>query len=162
MKRTTILSLLVGAALASACNESKITVGPICLDSPGCHGYTGPFDMLSIVGFPRARVDTTGPTAPQGGYYGRVAVGDSVTLHLVRHSTAVLPCAATDTVRTATWNSNNVTVLEPHATSAGGGVFRGIKPGEAYVYASLSGAGAWNVWSCAGGTAVFVGAMAVQ
>jgi hypothetical protein len=156
--------LAVGAMLALAgCKSTGLTGLNFCLDGcGGGGGYNTPFPMLTIVGFPRARVDSTGPLTPGGYVYGRLAVGDSVTLYMVKHMSDVDPCASTDTLRTVSWYPSDTAVFHARSRADGGGVLRAMKAGQSAVMASAGTDGtAASVYACGGSYGMYVGLFSV-
>jgi hypothetical protein len=152
------ITMLAGAVLAiGGCKGPEYGLGT---GSGGCFmdtpcsggGYYGPIIVRTIIGFPSARVDTAGPRTPEGYYYGRMAVGDSVVLYLVQHDARDDACAAPDTLRTVTWGSYDTTVLRARTEANGRGVVRAGATGETMVNAIDAAAGASTTsWTCEGG-----------
>ena len=152
MRFTTMLAL--AALCVAGCRESDYGgVGtPSCfMDTCSGPGYYGPLTMTSMIGFPSSRVDTVGPLPPGGNYYGRLQVGDSVALYLVKHDVRDDPCASRDTLRAVTWSTADSVVLQARPDSNGRGVVRAVANGESMIVAAAPVTGATtNLWSCQG------------
>lgn len=149
MRSTTMLA--VAALCVAGCKGPAISLGPMCFDGCGGGYYDGPIITTTIIGFPTSRVDTVGPRTIGGFYYGRLQVGDSLTLHVVRHVLSADPCAAPDTLRTVTWAAFDSTVLQPRDDTNGRGVVRAVASGESMIVATAPTAGAaTTIWTCNG------------
>ena len=166
MQRITVLAVAVLGVAGCKGPDVSLGAGGCFMDSPcnGGPGSYGPIIVTDMIGFPSSLVDTVGPLAPNGYRYGRLQVGDSVTLHLVRHDVLNDACAAPDTLRTATWSSFDSTVIRARPDANGRGVVRGVATGESMVLASDPVTGSTtNIWTCEGGkTRYFIGRIRVE
>ncbi|NUO65734.1 MAG: hypothetical protein HOQ11_02085 [Gemmatimonadaceae bacterium] len=154
-----------GVVMLAGCKSEKISFQASCfMDSClGGGGYQGPFTVTSIVGFPRARVDSTGAVNAGGLHVGRIAVGDSVVLYEVQHLSGELPCTASDTIRTVSWSAGDSTVLRPRSDPNGRGVLVGVKAGLSSVYANyFTPQVSSSIWACAGTNGIHIGQIEVR
>lgn len=166
MTRTCVLAVAVLVLAGCKGPEFGLGTSGCFMDSPCSNGpgNYGPIIVTSMIGFPSSGVDTVGPLAWNGHYYGRLQVGDSVTLHLVRHEVQDDPCAAPDTLRRVTWSSFDSTVLRARPDANGRGVVRAVATGESMVVAADSVTGTTtNVWTCEGSRSRhFIGRIRVE
>ena len=162
--RWTKTLLLAGALCAAGCKGQEVSLGSFCLDGCGGGGwYNGDFTMTTIVGFPRARVDTTGPLTPGGNYYGRLQPGDSVALYLVQHLATASPCTATDTIRNVSWTAVDSSILHSRSDVNGRGTIQAVKPGQSLVLASSPTISATStMYACGGARELYVGIVRVD
>ena len=138
----TSLLALAGAAVLGGCD-----LGPdfsdACIIGP-CYSSGGGGDGDFIIGFPSGRVDRSN-TTPDGGYLGRVAVGDTFTLHLVHGPGPARP--ESDTVWVRRWTVTDGAVADIAGRPGGGGLFTARAPGRVQV--SADGLAA-QLWACQG------------
>jgi hypothetical protein len=80
---------------------------------------------------------------PDGGYRGRVAVGDTFTLHLVHGPGPARP--ESDTVRVGRWTVTDGAVADIAGRPDGGGLFTAHAPGRVQVGADGRDA---QLWAC--------------
>lgn len=154
VKRTapSLLALVCAAALGGC------DLGPdfsdACIIGP-CNGGGGNDYDLYAIGFPHGRVDRSS-TVADGGYAGRLAVGDTFTLHLVlgRDPTSV----DGDTVAVSRWEVTDSSVAGISRRPSGGGFFTAKAPGTVRVRADGNPA---QVWACEGGGCSRIGEIVV-
>jgi hypothetical protein len=133
-------------ALACAAMVGGCDLGPdfsdACIIGP-C-GTGGNAYELYAIGFPYGRVDRSTTTA-DGGYVGRLAVGDTFTLHLVvgRGPTSV----DGDTVAVASWAVTDPAVAGISRRPSGAGFFTAKAAGTVRVSADGRPA---QMWACEG------------
>jgi len=134
-------------ALACAAALGGCDLGPdfsdACIIGPCGTGGGNAYELYAI-GFPYGRVDRS-TTVAGGGYVGRLAVGDTFTLHLVlgRDPTST----DGDTVAVASWAVSDPAAASISRRPGGGGFFTAKAPGTVVVSADGRPA---QVWSCQG------------
>lgn len=142
MKRiaTSLLALSCAAALGGC------DLGPdfsdACIIGP-CNGGGNAYDLYAI-GFPYGRVDRSTTTA-DGGYAGRLAVGDTFTLHLVLGRGPL--SVDGDTVAVGSWGVTDPAAAGISRRPGGGGFFTATAPGTVRVSADGRPA---QLWACEG------------
>ena len=131
------------AATLGACDLDIFGDSCLSLDGPCSDGGgRGQGQSVYAVGFPSARVDRSN-TTPNGGYVGRVRVGDTFPLHLV-FSPALGSPTPTDTIRVVTWESSDASVATVTSGTSGSGIFVARAAGTVQV----SGNGLNDLWAC--------------
>ncbi len=144
-----IASLLLPLAFAGALGACDLEITGFdggCVISGCSTGQTPPEHAYSVLGFPDARVDRTG-TTPDGGYRGRLAVGDSFTLHLVNGPRDSLASSLRDTIRFVEWEVTDSVAASITSGPGGAGVFRAKAPGAVRIAANRMFPA---LWACRG------------
>ena len=138
-----LLLVVAGASALGACDLDLDLFGNTCINIDGCSSGQSGYDIY-IVGFPYDRVDRS-TTTPDGAYQGRVAVGDTFTLQLVRkRGTSLTPV---DTIRVDRWEVTDSAVAGISSRPWGAGFFTAKAPGAVAVVAD------WRytqLWACQG------------
>jgi hypothetical protein len=153
VKRIASSLLALGCAAAVGGCDLGPDFSDACIIGP-CGGGGNAYEMYAI-GFPWGRVDRSTTTA-DGGYAGRLAVGDTFTVHLVlgRGPTS----ADGDTVAVASWAVTDPAVASIFGRPGGGGLFTAKAPGTVRVNADGRPA---QLWACEGGGCSRVGEIVV-
>jgi hypothetical protein len=134
-----LLALALGACDMDHDFSSGCIMGP-------CGGRTyGTLETTYLTGFPEQKVDRS-ITTGTGGYWGRIAVGDSVQLYLVRVPALSSPSSTPpDTIRQVTWAVSDSSVAAISAGPSGQGLPIGTGAGTVQVGAN----GIYYVlWAC--------------
>ena len=141
MNRVVRLGFLM--ALAGSAAACDLGFGDACVLGPcGGRGDRTPVDY--VIGFPREKVDVSTTTA-DGGYVGRVRVGDSFSLVLVKGSPGGPTPSPADTVRSVAWEVSAPAVAAVAGEASGRGIFTATAPGRVRIIANGELA---MLWAC--------------
>lgn len=145
-KRTRPTVTWMLALLAGACVSPDF--GSACIMGPCGGGYHLTHETY-ILGFPADRVDRSNTHPGDGGYWGRVDVGDTVRFHLVRAPSDKSPTAEPpDTIRPVSWMVSDSTVADIASAPSGQGILVARSPGATRVLANDQ---HFVLWACEDG-----------
>lgn len=130
-------------ALAGSAAACEYGFGDGCVMGPcGGGGDRTPVDY--VIGFPREKVDVSATTS-DGGFVGRVRVGDSFSLVVVKGPPGGPVPSLADTVRSVAWAVSAPAVATLAGDGSGRGTFTATAPGSVRIIANGELA---RLWAC--------------
>ena len=150
------LLALAGAAALGGCDLDLDLFDDACIIGPCYSGGSGGSYETFVTGFPYGAVDRSTTTA-DGGYRGRLAVGDTFTVQLVLRR-GPNP-GESDTLRVERWTVTDSTVASIVSRPWGAGLFTAKAPGTVGVV-SADGR-PYPLWACEAGGCSRVGEIVV-
>lgn len=148
------LVALAGAAVLGGCDLDLDLFDDACIIGPCYSGGGGGYETF-VTGFPSGAVDRS-TTTPDGGYRGRLTVGDTFTVQLVLRR-GPNP-GETDTLRVERWTVTDTTVAGIAGRSWGAGLFTAKAPGAVGIRADGL---PYPMWACEAGGCSRVGEILV-
>jgi hypothetical protein len=132
-------------ALALGACDMNYNFSSGCIMGPCGGGGYGALEDTYLTGFPEQKVDRS-TTTGSGGYWGRIAVGDSLRLYVVRGPASSSPSSTPrDTIRQVNWAVSDSSVAAISAGPLGQGLLIGTGAGTVHVVANGL---YYNLWAC--------------
>ena len=158
MRRITMLT--VAALAVGGCNF-PVAIGPMCWDGCGSSLPSAGTDV-AVIGFPWAKLDTTGGGGPGTAARARLALGDSVTLHFVLLEPGANPCTAGDTVRVVRLLVSDSTVLRSRPDTTGRATITAVGKGTSAVWGTMGERTSGSIIACNGASSRWADAITVE